>query len=127
MVYCGGRVLTEGPANPHKKFGIFFNHQFASKYRSALEALQQVQNFFGEWGVASVYQSQELIFLIKHIEVIVRQMTSKVRIDDGGDTTIATRDTSCGRLSKWMEAMSILGKGTIYTPMLCRYYQGIAR
>jgi DNA-directed RNA polymerase subunit beta' len=35
-----------------------------------------------------VYQSQGIDISDKHIEVIVRQMTSKVRVDDGGDTTM---------------------------------------
>jgi RecJ-like exonuclease len=37
--------------------------------------------------VQSVYQSQGVDISDKHIEVIVKQMTSKVRIEDGGDTT----------------------------------------
>nr|YP_009398252.1 RNA polymerase b''''-subunit [Thaumatella adunca]ARW67438.1 RNA polymerase b''''-subunit [Thaumatella adunca] len=36
--------------------------------------------------VQSVYQSQGVYISDKHIEVIVRQMTSKVKIENGGDT-----------------------------------------
>ena len=35
-----------------------------------------------------MYQSQNVDISDKHIEVIVRQMTSKVRVEDGGDTTL---------------------------------------
>jgi len=37
--------------------------------------------------VQNVYKSQGVAIDDKHIEVIVRQMTSKVRIEDAGDTT----------------------------------------
>ncbi len=38
--------------------------------------------------VQNVYKSQGVSIDDKHIEVIVRQMTSKVRIEDAGDTTL---------------------------------------
>ena len=38
--------------------------------------------------VQNVYKSQGVAIDDKHIEVIVRQMTSKVRIEDAGDTTL---------------------------------------
>ena len=38
--------------------------------------------------VQNVYKSQGVAIDDKHIEVIVRQMTSKVRIEDVGDTTL---------------------------------------
>ena len=38
--------------------------------------------------VQNVYKSQGVAIDDKHIEVIVRQMTSKVRVEDAGDTTL---------------------------------------
>ena len=40
--------------------------------------------------VQRVYRSQSIKINDKHIEVIARQMTRKVRIEDGGDTTLLT-------------------------------------
>lgn len=115
-----GMPLTEGPANPHEILEIFFNlnlHQ--GTYPSALEALQQVQNFLVN-EVQLVYQSQGIDISDKHIEVIVRQMTSKVRIDDGGDTTMLPGELiELRQVEQVNEAMSITGGAKAqYTPML---------
>lgn len=53
---------------------------------AALRSLQKAQEFLVE-EVLRVYQSQGVDISDKHIEVVVKQMTSKVRIEDGGDTT----------------------------------------
>ena len=66
-----GKALTDGPPNPHdvvRLMGI----QAAQKY-----LVDEVQ---------SVYRSQGVEIADKHIEVIVRQMTRKVRVDEPGDT-----------------------------------------
>ncbi len=115
-----GMPLTEGPANPHEILEIFFNlnlHQ--GTYPSALEALQQVQNFLVN-EVQLVYQSQGIEISDKHIEVIVRQMTSKVRLDDGGDTTMLPGElVELRQVEQVNEAMSITGGAKAqYTPVL---------
>jgi DNA-directed RNA polymerase subunit beta' len=66
-----GKALTDGPPNPHdvvRLMGI----EAAQKY-----LVDEVQ---------SVYRSQGVEIADKHIEVIVRQMTRKVRVDEPGDT-----------------------------------------
>jgi DNA-directed RNA polymerase subunit beta' len=68
-----GKALTDGPPNPHdivRLLGI----EAAQKY-----LVDEVQ---------SVYRSQGVDIADKHIEVIVRQMTRKVRIDEPGDTIL---------------------------------------
>lgn len=68
-----GKALTDGPPNPHdvvRLLGI----EAAQKY-----LVDEVQ---------SVYRSQGVEIADKHIEVIVRQMTRKVRIDEPGDTIL---------------------------------------
>jgi DNA-directed RNA polymerase subunit beta' len=67
-----------------------------------------------------VYQSQGIDISDKHIEVIVRQMTSKVRIDDGGDTTMLPGELiELRQVEQVNEAMSITGGAKAqYTPML---------
>lgn len=94
LVADGQRVdaatpLTDGPANPHEILEIFFNYHIKDKgdYDSALIAFRSAQIFLVNQ-VQSVYQSQGIEIADKHIEVIVRQMTSKVRVDDGGGTTM---------------------------------------
>ena len=88
-------------------------------YPRALEALQRVQKFLVN-EVQLVYQSQGIEISDKHIEVIVRQMTSKVRIDDGGDTTMLPGElVELRQVEQVNEAMSITGGAQAqYTPML---------
>jgi DNA-directed RNA polymerase subunit beta' len=70
--------------------------------------------------VQSVYQSQGIDIADKHIEVIVRQMTSKVRIDDGGDTSMLPGELlELRQVETVNEAMSITGGAAAkYTPVL---------
>jgi DNA-directed RNA polymerase subunit beta' len=66
-----GDELTEGHVNPHDILRIK-GERAAQDYM-----LREVQ---------SVYQSQAVDISDKHIEVIVRQMMKKVRIEDSGDS-----------------------------------------
>lgn len=70
-----GQILTDGQPNPHEILEYI-----------GLEALQQ----FLVDEVQAVYVSQGVEINNKHIEVIVRQMTRKVKIDDPGDTAFLT-------------------------------------
>ncbi len=66
-----GQLLTDGQPNPHD----ILEHK-------GVEALQQ----FLVDEVQAVYISQGVEIANKHIEVIVRQMTRKVKVDDPGET-----------------------------------------
>jgi DNA-directed RNA polymerase subunit beta' len=70
--------------------------------------------------VQSVYQSQGVDISDKHIEVVVRQMTSKARVDDGGDTTMLPGElVELYQVEQVNEAMSITGGAPAeYTPVL---------
>jgi DNA-directed RNA polymerase subunit beta' len=68
-----GKALTDGPPNPHDIVRLL-NIQAAQKF-----LVDEVQ---------AVYRSQGVDIADKHIEVIVRQMTRKVRVDDPGDTIL---------------------------------------
>jgi DNA-directed RNA polymerase subunit beta' len=70
--------------------------------------------------VQSVYQSQGIDISDKHIEVIVRQMTSKARVDDGGDTTMLPGElVELYQIEQVNGAMSITGGAPAeYTPVL---------
>ena len=68
-----GQPLTSGPLNPHDVMRL-----------SGPEAAQQY--LVDE--VQRVYRSQGVEIADKHIEIIVRQMTKKVKIIDAGDTNL---------------------------------------
>jgi len=113
--------LTDGPANPHEILEVFYRYYRESMgtYEAALQSLEKVQTFLVN-EVQSVYQSQGIEISDKHIEVIVRQMTSKVRVDDGGDTTMLPGElVELRQIQQVNEAMSITGGAPAeYTPML---------
>ncbi|HAZ44706.1 MAG TPA: DNA-directed RNA polymerase subunit beta'' [Cyanobacteria bacterium UBA11369] len=116
-----GEPLTDGPANPHEILETFFefNREQLGVYEAALSALRATQTFLVN-EVQSVYQSQGIDIADKHIEVIVRQMTSKVRVDDGGDTTMLPGElVELRQIEQVNDAMSITGGAPAqYTPML---------
>ncbi len=67
------QALTDGPINPHDILLVI--------------GIEAVRTYLVE-EVQRVYRSQGVEIADKHIEVIVRQMTKKVRIDEAGDTTL---------------------------------------
>lgn len=116
-----GEPLTDGPINPHDILEIYFRlyRETQGNHQAALLSLQRVQTFLVN-EVQSVYQSQGIDIADKHIEVVVRQMTSKVRIDDGGDTTMLPGELiDLFQVEQVNEAMSITGGAPAeYTPVL---------
>ncbi|MEL4894085.1 DNA-directed RNA polymerase subunit beta' [Crocosphaera sp. Alani8] len=116
-----GEHLTDGPANPHELLEVFFDYYVDKKgvYEAALVGLQAAQKFLVDQ-VQTVYQSQGIDISDKHIEVIVRQMTAKVRVDDGGDTTMLPGElVELRQIEQVNEAMAITGGAPArYTPVL---------
>jgi DNA-directed RNA polymerase subunit beta' len=126
MVLDGQRVesaepLTDGLINPHEILEVLFefHRDELGVYEAARVALYQAQAFLVN-EVQSVYQSQGIDIADKHIEVIVRQMTSKVRIEDGGDSTYLPGElVELREVHNFNETMSITGKAPAdYTPVL---------
>ncbi len=126
IVIDGDRVtagdrLTDGPANPHELLETLFMAKVErlGTYEAALASLQVVQSLLVN-EVQGVYQSQGITISDKHIEVVVRQMTSKVRVDDGGDTTMLPGElVEMYQIEQVNEAMSITGGAPAkYTPVL---------
>src|SRR5690606_17172216 len=68
-----GDSLTEGPVNPHDILRV--------------KGVQGVQTYIVQ-EVQEVYRSQGVDINDKHIEVIVRQMLRKVKVEDPGDTEL---------------------------------------
>ncbi len=68
-----GDALTEGPLNPHDILKT--------------QGLQSVQRYILE-EVQKVYRSQGVDISDKHIEIMIRQMLKKVKIEDSGETSM---------------------------------------
>jgi DNA-directed RNA polymerase subunit beta' len=113
--------LTDGPANPHEILENSFKYQRESLggHDASLASLRKVQTFLVN-EVQSVYQSQGIDISDKHIEVVVRQMTSKARVEDGGDTTMLPGElVEMYQVEQVNQAMSITGGAPAeYTPVL---------
>ena len=73
-----GDPLDEGPLNPHEQLRFW-------------GVLGTGQYLVGE--VQKVYKTQGVDINDKHVELIVRQMTKKVRVEASGDTTLLPGQT----------------------------------
>ena len=83
--------LTDGPISPHEKLVTLFNYYYYFEKLPINEACRQsfreLQLFLVN-EVQRTYLSQGVQIADKHIEIIIKQMTSKVRIEDSGDTIL---------------------------------------
>lgn len=113
--------ITDGAPNPHEMLIIFFDFYktIVNLYDAAKFSLQKVQLYLVN-EVQSVYQSQNVDISDKHIEVIVRQMTSKVKVEDGGDTTLLPGElVELQQIDNINEAMTLTkGMPATYSPLL---------
>ena len=90
-----GERLTEGPINPHDILKI--------------KGIEEVQEYLVN-EIQEVYRLQGVRIDDKHIEVIVRQMLQKVRIEDPGNTTFLEGE-HVDRLVVLEENQRMLGEG----------------
>nr|QCI05195.1 RNA polymerase b'-subunit [Centroceras clavulatum] len=82
------RKKADNSFNPHFMLEVkfrFYLNQGLSLYDATRLSILDIQLFLVK-EIQLVYQSQGVDIADKHIEVIVRQMTSKVKIENGGDT-----------------------------------------
>ena len=106
-----GEMITEGSVNPHDVL--------------AIKGTEAVQNYLIQ-EVQKAYRMQGVDINDKHIEVIIRQMMKKVRIDDNGSTKLlpttlvdkselyAANDEVRARIANGEEGLT----EATYTPML---------
>jgi len=94
LVRAGDR-LTEGPINPHDILKI--------------KGIEEVQEYLVN-EIQEVYRLQGVRIDDKHIEVIVRQMLQKVRIEDPGNTAFLEGE-HVDRLQVLGENEKMLGEG----------------
>ena len=81
--------LTDGPISPHTKLETLFN-AFQEEYpvhQACKKSFKHIQLFLVN-EVQRTYLSQGVHISDKHIEIIVKQMTSKVRVFNSGETTL---------------------------------------
>ena len=116
-----GEFLTDGPVNPHELLECFFTDLRDKKplMDAAQEAIAKLQHRMVS-EVQNVYKSQGVAIDDKHIEVIVRQMTSKVRIEAAGDTTFLPGELiELRQVEDTNQAISITGGApSEFTPVL---------
>ena len=81
--------LTDGPISPHDKLETLFNYYQRENpvHLACKKSFKHLQLFLVN-EVQRTYLSQGVQIADKHIEIIVKQMTSKVRVSNGGDTTL---------------------------------------
>jgi DNA-directed RNA polymerase subunit beta' len=105
-----GTSITENDKiNPHKLLKVYFNYYGLIKYFSCdqthkFKYTRLINNYEGSYksfkkvqlfilnSVQSVYQSQGVTINDKHLEVIIKQMTTKVLITYEGDTPLLRRE-----------------------------------
>nr|QUE28686.1 RNA polymerase beta'' subunit [Porphyrostromium japonicum] len=117
------RKKTEGHFNPHKLLECLFFRYLLSEnltlYDAAKLSFQKLQLLLVN-EIQLVYQSQNVDIANKHIEVIVKQMTSKVKIVHGGNTGYLPGElVELNKINLINNTMETIGrKEAIYQPVL---------
>ena len=105
----GTSIKDNDKINPHKLLKVYFNYyglfkyflcdqtksftynRLIENYEASYKSFKKVQLFILN-SVQSVYQSQGVTINDKHLEVIIKQMTTKVLITYEGDTPLLRRE-----------------------------------
>jgi len=105
----GNTVKENERINPHKLLKVYFNYygfiksftcdrtkeikynRLIQNYEGSYKSFKKVQSFILN-SVQSVYQSQGVTINDKHLEVIIKQMTTKVLITYEGNTPLLRRE-----------------------------------
>jgi DNA-directed RNA polymerase subunit beta' len=105
----GTSIKENEKINPHKLLKVYFNYygliksflcdrtqtvkynRLINNYEASYKSFKKVQSFILN-SVQSVYQSQGVTINNKHLEVIIKQMTTKVLITYEGNTPLLRRE-----------------------------------
>lgn len=102
-----GQPLTGGPLNPHDVI--------------RLSGVTAVQKYLLD-EVQRVYRSQGVEIADKHIEIIVRQMTKKVKIEDSGSTKLLPGEITESKMVEQenvrVKELDSESQPALYTPVL---------
>ena len=105
----GSPINENEKINPHKLLKVYFNYYgllqpFFCDQENLIKYARLINNFEGSYksfkkvqsfilnSVQNVYKSQGVDINDKHLEVIVKQMTTKVLITEEGDTPLLKRE-----------------------------------
>jgi len=133
----GTSIKENEKINPHKLLKVYFNYYglikfFGCDQTKTIKYTRLVQNYEGSYksfkkvqsfilnSVQSVYQSQGVSINDKHLEVIVKQMTTKVLITYEGNTPLLRREViDLYHIQYINQIIQIQGKQTAcYIPLL---------
>ena len=105
----GTSIKENDKINPHKLLKVYFNYygsikffycdrnkkinynRLINNYEGSYKSFKKVQSFILN-SVQSIYQSQGVSINDKHLEVIIKQMTTKVLITFEGNTPLLKRE-----------------------------------
>ena len=113
--------LTDGPISPHEKLETLFNYyQLTNPPHTACKKSLKYLQLFLVNEVQKTYSSQGVQIADKHLEIIVKQMTSKVRVYYGGDTTLLPGEILDINQAEMIthSALSVAEEPPLYKPML---------
>ena len=135
----GSPLKKDDYINPHKLLKIYFNYYSNSKkffcdrkqvvknscrltktiYESSYRSLKKVQSLILN-SVQSIYKSQGVSINDKHLEVIIKQMTTKVLISYQGDSPLLPREViDLYHIKQINEILTIHNKKTsVYVPVV---------
>ena len=84
-----GEPFTEGLIDAHELLLILFTYHvsFDGLLNGTLRSVNKFQLLLVN-SIQSIYQSQGVVISSKHIEIVIRQMTTKVLIKHAGDTPL---------------------------------------
>ena len=82
-----GQPLTEGSVNPHNLLMTYFSYyrNFSDDYESAYLSFKNIQILLIQ-KIQQVYNAQGVNIADKHLEVIIKKITSKVQITKNGSS-----------------------------------------
>jgi hypothetical protein len=106
-----GEPITEGIIDPHDLLAILFDYH-ADREGILIGTIKSLNKFqlLVVNSVQAIYQSQGVNISSKHIEIIIRQMTSKVRITESGATPLLVGETlSLSLMSEMYKAFQATG------------------
>jgi DNA-directed RNA polymerase subunit beta' len=107
-----GQLISNGKLDFHKLLELWYNYhkRTNSPYLAACLSLRKVQTLLVA-KVQDVYTSQGVSIGDKHIEVIIRQVTSKVQVNNPGNTLLLQNESlDLKQMNYINETMSIHNK-----------------
>lgn len=114
----GGEILTN---SAHTKLQSFFRAalQFKPLRLAVNQSIHQIQNYLVE-NILDAYSNQGVKISEKHVEIVVRQMTARVRILSGGDSGLLPGEIV---QLKWVERVNnqlsrVGSREASYEPMI---------